>query len=164
MVAEGAAATVSTELDLRPAEGVSTSSDTDSSMPLSSPASLSSPESVSSRTWPWPKVFSIPVFAYGTELQLERGNVSFLADGTRLVPPRKKLHDILERMADEIYKYRFYTTKQDRLEVAEALIDKHPCLQQTGLSKGAHAWEKRLTTKLLNQRTYLKGLGCPECC
>ena len=162
LMAEGAAAAApTTELDPLPDEDPSTS-DIDSPMPLSSSASLASPESVSSRTQPWPKVFPIPVFAYDTELQLERGNASFLADGTRLIPSRKMLHDILERTADEIYKYKSYTTKQDRLEVAEALIDKHPCLQQTGLSKGAHAWEKRLTTKLGNQRTYLKGLGCTE--
>lgn len=155
---EGAAAAAqTTELDQCCDESSSTcSTETDSTI------LLSSPESVSSRTQPWPKVFPIPVFSYDTELQLERGNASYLVDGKRLVPSPRMLQDILQRICDEIYKYKAYPVKEDRFEVAQALIKKHPCLQMPGNFDGALGWAERFGTKMSNFRTYMKGLGCSE--
>ncbi|XP_078024426.1 uncharacterized protein LOC144463559 [Epinephelus lanceolatus] len=138
-------------------DAFSTSGETDDTVILSTTSS-----SPSSRTKQWPKEFPIPSFSYDTEVQLERGNAAFKANGTRLkVSPRMK-SDILEKVSDEIYKYKAYPKSSDFCEVSEALIKKHPCLAEPGSWNGCYGWTQRLKTRMGILHTQLKGLGCPK--
>ncbi|KAL6481140.1 hypothetical protein MHYP_G00092200 [Metynnis hypsauchen] len=124
---------------------------------------LSSPSSsASTRTWMWPREFQIPVFSYDTELQLEKGNAVYRSDMTRLTLSSKTKSDILEKLAEEIFKYKAYPTDADFSDVAEALIKKHPCLSEPGSYNRCYGWKQRLKTKMGNYRTQLKGIGCSE--
>ncbi len=134
------------------------SGDTDDTIILSPPGS----ETVSIRNQQWPKEFDIPRFSYDTELQLERGNALFKVNGTRLTVTPKMKSDILEKVCDEIYKYKSYPSIANFCEVSEALIKKHPCLAEKGSFNGCYGWTQRLKMKMGNIRTQLKGLGCPE--
>lgn len=94
---------------------------------------LSTPSSsVSTRTQMWPHVFPIPKFSYDTELQLEKGNAVFRSNNTRLTLSSKAKSDILEKLAEEIFKFKAYPRDVDFSDVAEALIKKHPCLSEPG--------------------------------
>ncbi|KAK7891446.1 hypothetical protein WMY93_023409 [Mugilogobius chulae] len=124
---------------------------------------LSSPSSsVSTRSEMWPREFPIPKFSYDTELQLEKGNAEYRANKTRFEHSTKTKSDILEKVAEEIFKFKAYPTDADYSEVAEALIKKHPCLSEPGSYNGCYGWKQRLKTKMGNYRTQLKGSGCSE--
>lgn len=61
---------------------------------------LSSPSSSGSlRTRMWPREFPVPTFSYETELQLEKGNVVYRSNMTRLTPSHKAMSDILRNVA-----------------------------------------------------------------
>lgn len=124
---------------------------------------LSSPSSsVSTRNQMWPREFPIPKFSYDTELQLEKGNAEYRSNKTRLTQSTKMKSDILEKVSEEIFKFRAYPTDADFSEVAEALIKKHPCLSEPGSYNGCYGWKQRLKTKMGNYRTQLKAIGCSE--
>ncbi|XP_056277356.1 uncharacterized protein LOC130198234 [Pseudoliparis swirei] len=124
---------------------------------------LSSPSStVSTRTQLWPRVFPIPTFSYETEIHLETGNAVHRSNMTRLSMSFKLKSDILEKVAEEMFKYKAYPTDADFSDVAQALIKKHPCLSETGSFNGCYGWKQRLKTKMGNYRTQLKGIGCFE--
>ncbi|XP_041664379.1 uncharacterized protein LOC121523526 [Cheilinus undulatus] len=72
------------------------------------------------------------------------------------------MSDILEKVAEEIYKYKGYPTDADFSDVAEALIRKHPCLSEPGSYNGCYGWKQRLKTKMGNYRTQLRLIGCSE--
>ncbi|KAG7319641.1 hypothetical protein KOW79_016784, partial [Hemibagrus wyckioides] len=48
--------------------------------------------------------------------------------------------------------------------VAEALIMRHPCLQEKGSATGYGGWKTSLKHKLSNYRTHLRKVDCPEVC
>ncbi|XP_032392486.1 uncharacterized protein LOC116702420 [Etheostoma spectabile] len=133
------------------------SSQSDDTELLSTPSS-----SVSTRTQMWPREFLIPTFSYDSELQLEKGNAVFRSNNTRLTLSSKTKSDILEKLAEEIFKFKAYPTDADFSDVAEALIKKHPCLSEPGSYNRCYGWKQRLKTKMGNYRTQLKGLGCSE--
>lgn len=81
---------------------------------------------------------------------------------TRLTLSSKTKSDILEKVAEEIFKYKAYPTDADFSDVAEALIKKHPCLSEPGSYNGCCGWKQQLKTKMGNYRTQLKGIGCSE--
>ncbi|XP_019220073.1 sterile alpha motif domain-containing protein 3 [Oreochromis niloticus] len=118
---------------------------------------LSSPEHLSQRLQRWPTSFSVPRFAYDTELLLASGNEAFKKDGTKLnfIPV---LPDILEKLAETIFQYVAYPTSAQLADVAEALVRQHPCLKEPG----SYGWQQRLKYKMGNYRSKLRGLGCPE--
>uniref|UniRef100_A0A8C2X9N4 PB1 domain-containing protein n=1 Tax=Cyclopterus lumpus TaxID=8103 RepID=A0A8C2X9N4_CYCLU len=122
----------------------------------------SSSSTVSTQTQLWPRVFQIPTFSYETELQLETGNAVHRSNMTRLSMSFKLKSDILEKVAEEMFKYKAYPTDNDFSDVAEALIKKHPRLSETGSYNGCYGWKQRLKTKMGNYRTQLKGIGCSE--
>lgn len=72
------------------------------------------------------------------------------------------LSDILERLAESIFQYVAYPVSTQFLDVAEALIQKYPCLKEPGSYNGCYRWQQRLKYKMGNYRTRLGGLGCPE--
>ncbi|XP_019207840.1 sterile alpha motif domain-containing protein 3 isoform X3 [Oreochromis niloticus] len=122
---------------------------------------LSSPEHLSQRLQRWPTSFSVPRFAYDTELLLASGNEAFKKDGTKLnfIPV---LPDILEKLAETIFQYVAYPTSAQLADVAEALVRQHPCLKEPGSYNGCYGWQQRLKYKMGNYRSKLRGLGCLE--
>lgn len=121
---------------------------------------LSSPEHGIQQSQRWPTEFPVPRFAYDTELMLASGNEAFKKDGiplnfTSILP------DILERLAESIFQYVAYPTSARFSNVAEALIQKHPCLKELGSYNGYYGWQQRLKYKMGNYRYKLRGLGCP---
>ncbi|XP_039907699.1 sterile alpha motif domain-containing protein 3-like [Simochromis diagramma] len=122
---------------------------------------LSSPEHLSRRLQRWPTNFSVPRFAYDTELLLASGNETFKKDGTKLnFTPL--LPDIVEKLAETIFQYVAYPTSAQLADVAEALVQQHPCLKEPGSYNGCYGWQQRLKYKMGNYRSKLRGLGCPE--
>ncbi|KAI2645672.1 Sterile alpha motif domain-containing protein 3 [Labeo rohita] len=132
------------------------SSETDDTVLLTSPdPSLGSVQS-ESRSTPWPLVLPIPHFSYDSEIILQQANAEYHANGTRLSPAPKLKSHILESLAEEIIKFKAYPTDVDLNAVAEALINKHPCLQ--GSYNGCYG----LKYKMANFRTKLRSVGCSE--
>ena len=131
--------------------------ETDSTEPASSASS-----SPSARQRSWPSVFSVPHFNYESELQLEKADDQYSASGSHLsLQPKLKSH-ILERLSEEILKFKAYPTDNDLNEVAEALVKKHPCLREQGSFNGCYGWKISLKYKMANFRSKLRGLGCSE--
>uniref|UniRef100_A0A8C1X4F8 PB1 domain-containing protein n=1 Tax=Cyprinus carpio TaxID=7962 RepID=A0A8C1X4F8_CYPCA len=133
--------------------------ETDDTVLLSSPD-----ESVqsTSRSAPWPLVFPIPCFSYDSEIILQQANAEFHENRTRLSPSPKLKSHILEVLAEEIIKYKAYPTDLDLNTVAEALINKHPCLREQGSYNGCYGWKISLKYKMANFRTKLRSVGCSE--
>ncbi|XP_067239633.1 uncharacterized protein [Chanodichthys erythropterus] len=117
--------------------------------------------SPSERQNPWPAVFPIPTFSHNTELALSQGNEIYLRDGTLLTSPSVKA-DILERLAEAMFCYTAYPNDAQRSAVAQALIEKHPCLKEPGSFNGIYGWQQSLKYKCGNYRTKRKALGSPE--
>ncbi|XP_034468605.1 uncharacterized protein LOC117777772 isoform X1 [Hippoglossus hippoglossus] len=109
----------------------------------------------------WPAVFPIPTFSYNTEMALRQGNERFLKDGTPLTTPSVK-SDILERLAEAMFSYTAYPNDPQRAAVAQALIEKHPCLREPGSFNGFYGWQQSLKYKCGNYRSKLKVHGNPE--
>uniref|UniRef100_A0A8C5A1T8 Uncharacterized protein n=1 Tax=Gadus morhua TaxID=8049 RepID=A0A8C5A1T8_GADMO len=146
------------------ASSASVSSESDDCVSLASNDTilLSSPESLSSRTKQWPEEFPIPQFSYDTELQLVKGNSECQVGNKLLTLSSRIKSDILNRVVEEIYRYKAYPEDAHFCTVAEALIKKHPCLKEPGSFNGCYGWKQRLKYKMGNYRTQLKVLGCPE--
>ncbi|XP_074528600.1 uncharacterized protein LOC141791837 [Halichoeres trimaculatus] len=115
-----------------------------------------------SRTCSWPPVFIVPRFSYCAEIQLQRANAECKATGTLLVPSPKLRMDILEGMAEEIFKYTAYPSDSQIEEAAEMLVHYHPCLKERGTRAGHEGWKQYLKTKVANFRTKLHRIGHPE--
>lgn len=86
---------------------------------------LSSPEHLSRRLQRWSTNFSVPRFAYETELVLASTKETFKKDGTKL-KFTAVLPDILEKLAETIFQYVAYPTSAQLSNVAEALVREHP--------------------------------------
>ncbi|XP_043987061.1 uncharacterized protein LOC122839512 [Gambusia affinis] len=137
-------------------------SDDSSSLASNDSIILSSPESLPSRTQQWPANFPIPIFSYDTEHKLEKGNSEYQANNKMLTVTSRMKTDILNRLVEEIYRYRAYPEDAQFCVVAEALVKKHPCLKEPGSFNGCYGWKQRLKYKMGNYRTLLKSQGCPE--
>lgn len=74
----------------------------------------------------------------------------------------KMKSDILQKLAEQIYKYKAYPSEADFCEVAESLVKTHPCLMEPGSSCGSYGWKQSLKFKMANYRSMLKTHGCPE--
>ncbi|KAM9451464.1 uncharacterized protein Hap1MRO34_021776 isoform 1-T1 [Clarias gariepinus] len=122
---------------------------------------MSSPEHINQRLQRWPTNFPVPRFAYETELLLASANETFKKDGTKL-NFTAVLSDILEKLAETIFQYVAYPTSAQLSDVAEALVQEHPCLREPGSYNGFYGWQQRLKYKMGNYRSKLRGLGCPE--
>lgn len=109
----------------------------------------------------WPAIFPIPTFSYNTEMVLKQSNEKFLKDGIPLASPSVK-SDILERLAEAMFSYTAYPNDPQRAAVAQALIEKHPCLREPGSFNGCYGWQQSLKYKCANYRSKLKAHGNPE--
>uniref|UniRef100_UPI003AAA4CD3 uncharacterized protein n=1 Tax=Centroberyx gerrardi TaxID=166262 RepID=UPI003AAA4CD3 len=120
---------------------------------------LSSPES---RSCFWPEAFVVPRFSYCAEMLLQKGNNDFNANGTFLSLTPKVRSDILEGLPEEIIKYTAYPRDDQFEEVAEALVQTHPCLCEKGTRTGYCGWKHYIKIKMMNFRTKLSRAGHPE--
>lgn len=83
----------------------------------------------------WPSEIEIPLFSVATEEVLRNANQQFWTDGTILNNTWVK-SEIMERLADYMYSYTAYPTGLQVGQVAEALVQKHPCLTEPGSRNG----------------------------
>lgn len=118
-------------------------------------------QSGGARCQPWPKEFPIPQFAYETEMSLETACEDYKKNGT-LLNTLKVKSDILEKLAETVYKYTAYPSSLQISEVADALVRKFPCLKEPGSFSGYYGWQQSLKYKMANYRTKLRNYGVPE--
>lgn len=109
----------------------------------------------------WPDRIIIPLFSVATETILRNANEQFAEDGAVLTNTQIK-SEIMEKLADYMYRYTAYPTSLQIGEVAEALIKKHPCLTEPGSRNGWIGWMYSLKYKMGNFRSKLRSLGVPE--
>ncbi|XP_049329573.1 uncharacterized protein LOC125801118 isoform X1 [Astyanax mexicanus] len=107
----------------------------------------------------WPDIFDIPTFSVDVEYRLRQGNLLYLKDGTFLKVTKELKHDILEKLAETMYAFKAYPTKQDFETVAKALVQAHPCLAESGSPSGCDGWKNSLKFKMGNYRTKMRQLG-----
>ena len=90
---------------------------------------LSSPENPSSLHFEsWPAQFEIPPFSFDTELILQAANEVYRKEGALFKNPAVK-SNILDKLADSIFVHTAYPSQAQRVQAAEALVAKHPCLR-----------------------------------
>lgn len=119
------------------------------------PSSDESPGPPAKRSRHLPQPFEIPKFTFDVELRLKQGNEAFLKDGTILDIPKEMKSDILEKLAEAIYVHSPYPTREKYDLVAQALINKHPCLREPGSACGWYCWKFSLRFKMGNFRQKL---------
>lgn len=79
------------------------------------------------RSCSWPETFVVPRFSYCAQVLLQKRNDDFIANGSFLSLLPKVRTDILECLAEEIIKYAAYPRDEQYEEVAQTLVQKHPC-------------------------------------
>lgn len=142
----------------KPLESCHTDSTLDTASLSSSPED--SPTARHPRQLPQP--FDIPIFSFDVELKLKQGNEAFHKDGTLLDVSKDMKSDILDKIAEAIYVHNPYPTREEYDLVAQALINKHPCLREPGSVSGWYCWKFSLKFKMGNFRQKLRVAGCPE--
>ncbi|CAL9704527.1 unnamed protein product [Knipowitschia caucasica] len=110
----------------------------------------------------WPSKFIVPEFSYDSEIKLELANAEYRKNGETLIPDVKLKSNILEKLIQQIVRYRVYVSDKQFNSVGEALMSKHPCLSERGSISGYEGWKTSLKNKLAHYRTELRRLGCPE--
>ncbi|KAI9535055.1 hypothetical protein NQZ68_007143 [Dissostichus eleginoides] len=93
---------------------------------------------------------------------LEQANQVYREEGTRLIPDPKLRSDILQGLNQEIVQYKVYFADMDAEKIAQALIQKHPCLTEVASETGYSGWVRSIKNKLSNYRTILRKMGCRE--
>lgn len=101
-------------------------------------------------------------FSYDTELQLKSGNEAYQKDGTLLNIRKDTKSEILDKLAETIYTYTAYPSREEYDIVAQSLINKHPCLGEPVSSKAWYCWKFILKFKMGNYRNKLCMVGCSE--
>ncbi|KAJ4937553.1 hypothetical protein JOQ06_002188 [Pogonophryne albipinna] len=124
---------------------------------------LLSSSGTSYRSELWPAKFQVPTFSYDVDVSLEAGNQAYQKDGTLLSNPRLR-SSVLEKLAEEIFRYTAYPTGVQVLAVLEALLEKYPCLKEPGSLNGMYGWQQRIRYKMGNYRAKLRcrKFACPE--
>lgn len=148
--------------DSSPSVSLSQSFQDDSSSASSDTITLQQP--LEYRSEGWPTTFVIPSFSYNVEIILQKANEVFRSDGTLLNNP-SITSGVLEKLAEEIFRYTAYPTGLQIEVVIEALLKKHPCLREPGTSfSGMYGWQQRLKYKMANYRSKLRKreVPCPE--
>ncbi|MEQ2266065.1 hypothetical protein XENORESO_017447 [Xenotaenia resolanae] len=121
-----------------------------------------SPSTSQPRQLPLPFPFPIPTFAYDVELRLRAANESFNNNGNIYEPPKEMKSDMLDKLAQAIFAYTPYPTREEIEAVAQAHVIKHPCLKDPGSVFGWYSWKFSLKFKVQNFRQKLRQSGCPE--
>ncbi|XP_071061694.1 uncharacterized protein [Pseudochaenichthys georgianus] len=105
-------------------------------------------ESTSTRS-SWPAVFHVPKFSYDVELKLQQEGLTYVQNGTVLMPEPKLKSAILDGLVQEI-------VNSEMEEVAQSLIKTHPCSSEKRSCTGCGRWKTSLKYKLSNYRTHLR--------
>ncbi|XP_016311982.1 uncharacterized protein LOC107665574 [Sinocyclocheilus anshuiensis] len=108
---------------------------------------------------PWPDIFLIPKFSVNVEYRLRQANLIYLKDGMHLKMTKELKHDILQKLAETIYSFKAYPTADDLRDVAKALMNTRPCLQEPGSPSGFCGWTNSLKDKMGNYRSKMRSLG-----
>ncbi|KAL7381377.1 hypothetical protein ABVT39_004934 [Epinephelus coioides] len=114
------------------------------------------------RSSAWPKVFPVPTFSHDIEFLLREANDAKQQHGRRLTLTKEQKSKILDGMGCAMYQYKAYPSGREIFQAAEALVRKHPCLEETGSKNGWEGWKDSLTNKMNNYRRKLCKSGCPE--
>ncbi|XP_051283240.1 uncharacterized protein LOC127378444 isoform X4 [Dicentrarchus labrax] len=104
---------------------------------------------VSCRSAPWPVPFQIPQFSCDVELILAEANKSYHATGTHFEDASVK-SAIIHDLSKVIFSYTAYPSSQQITSVAEALVEKFPCLKEPGSFAGLYGWQQRIKYKMHN--------------
>ncbi|XP_076145718.1 uncharacterized protein LOC143127899 [Alosa pseudoharengus] len=113
------------------------------------------------RTEKYSHDFVVPEFTYEVELILAEGNLAYEKTGKRLKLLKGQKHNVLQTIADKINSLTAYPDDKLLGSVAQALVNKHPCLRDPA-SPGWYAWLYSLKFKMGNYRYKLKQAGCLE--
>ncbi len=127
-------------------------------------ASTSSRETVlPARLENWPQKFEVPEFSFDIDTVLQAGNQTYFENGTLLQNHTVK-SDILQKLAESIFKYTAYPTTAQIQCAIQALLQKYPCLKEPGCFSGMHGWQQSLKYKMGNYRSKLRNreLAYPE--
>lgn len=108
---------------------------------------------------PWPEVFLIPIFSVDVEYRLRQANLIYLRDGTLFKLTKELKHDILQKLAENIYSFKAYPTSSDTRDVAKALVAAHLCLREPESPSGYCGWTHSLKDKMGNYRSKMRSLG-----
>lgn len=114
------------------------------------------------RTEKWPCIFPVPTFSFEVELVLAEGNAAYETTGKTCRLNRGQKHNILETLAAKMHGFKAYPNSKEMSMVAEALVNKHPCLKEPGTHAGWYGWKNSLTFKMGNYRTKLSRAGSHE--
>ncbi|XP_048835194.1 uncharacterized protein LOC125710059 isoform X1 [Brienomyrus brachyistius] len=139
------------------------------SSPPSSTPSLSDDTEILSSPTPtrrekWPEFFDVPNFSVDVECRLRQANLAFTRDKIYANITRDMKHRILEKLAEQMYKFDAYPDDERIHSVALALISKHPCLTEPGSPNGCSGWKNSLKFKMGNYRTKMRRAGCVDVC
>lgn len=114
------------------------------------------------RSSAWPQVFPVPTFSHDIEFLLREANTAKQQHGRHPTLTKEQKSKILDGMSCAMYEYKAYPSGREIFQAAEALVHKHPCLEETGSKNGWDGWKNSLTNKMNNYRRKLCKSGCPE--
>ncbi len=101
-------------------------------------------------------------FTYEVDLQRRCGNEAYHNNGSLLDISKDAKSEILKKLAEAMYAFTPYPQHDDFDNVAQSLIEKHPCLKEPGSEKGWYCWKYSLKFKMGNYRSMLRDAGCAE--
>ncbi|KAK7903971.1 hypothetical protein WMY93_016578 [Mugilogobius chulae] len=102
-----------------------------------------------------------PNFSVDVNYRLRQADLKHLQDGSVLKKiPKDMKHEMLEKIAEQMYSYTAYPTNQQYESVAKSLISKHPCLRESGSASGYLGWKNSITCKMANYRRKRSRSGC----
>ncbi|KAJ8359217.1 hypothetical protein SKAU_G00157420 [Synaphobranchus kaupii] len=110
---------------------------------------------VSCRSAPWPVPFQVPEFSRNVELILAEASKTYHASGTHFRDASVK-SAIMQDLAKAMFSYSAYPSSLQMASVAEALVERFPCLKEPGSFAGMYGWQQRLKYKMHNYRAKLK--------
>lgn len=114
---------------------------------------------------PWPKLFILPDFPTEVNAALKNASEEFNTTGALFTPERGLISKMLTPLANEVFKYDPWASRDRCEEVAKELVNKFPCLGDNIHSRNPHAtWVFKLIYKLSNLRRQLSKLKLPEVC
>ncbi|KAI4827335.1 hypothetical protein KUCAC02_030737 [Chaenocephalus aceratus] len=119
----------------------------------SSQGSSMFPESC--RSVPWPVSFQVPQFSRDVELILAEANKIHHDSGIHFSDASVEWA-IMQDLAKAIFSYTAYPSTLQISSVADALVEKFPCLKEPGSFSGMYGWQQRLKYKMHNYRAKLK--------
>ncbi|KAL0191994.1 hypothetical protein M9458_010290, partial [Cirrhinus mrigala] len=92
---------------------------------------------------------------------LKKGMGAYKKDGSLLNVQTVK-RDVNEHLVKAIHTYTSYPSGIQVASVAEALIQKYPCLKELGSFSGFYGWQMSLKYKMADYRRRLSKFGFPE--